>query len=354
MAADPPTSRFFLALMLVAIALLAMVTYPVASELFLAAVLAGVLWPLQQRLTRHLRGRPGVAAGVVVSLVVLVLVGPLAALAAFMIRDSDDALAWVAKTASSDYVQTLLARLPETLRDFLVDAIARLPATVGDALLRIGADRGTAAAAAGASAALSTTLMLIGLYFLLVRGDQLVGWLDEVSPLRPGQTKELLLAFKSVSYAVVVSTFVTSGVQALAALIGYLIARVPNPAFFAAVTFFVAFIPAIGAGAVCVVAALLLFVTGHPYLAIFLALWGIVVVGLADNVVRPLLIKRGLEMHGAVVFFSLIGGLAAFGSIGLLVGPLAVAFFLALVRMYRQEASPPSLPGGVEPTTGDG
>jgi predicted PurR-regulated permease PerM len=133
---------------------------------------------------------------------------------------------------------------------------------------------------------------------------------------------------------------VTSAVQAAAALIGYLIARVPSPMFFACLTFFVAFIPAVGAASVCLVAAALLLITGHTYMAIFLAIWGVVVVGLIDNVIKPLLIRGGMEIHGGVVFFALIGGLAAFGGIGLLVGPLVVAMFLALLRMYHRDFSP--------------
>lgn len=135
-----------------------------------------------------------------------------------------------------------------------------------------------------------------------------------------------------------------------------MITRVPNPFFFTLVTFFVAFIPAIGAAVVCLFAAVLLLVTGHPYMAIVLAAWGLVVVGLVDNLVKPLLIRRGLEIHGGVVFFSLIGGLAAFGAIGLLIGPLTVAFFLALLRMYHRDYSPenprvPSTPGIREGST---
>jgi predicted PurR-regulated permease PerM len=66
------------------------------------------------------------------------------------------------------------------------------------------------------------------------------------------------------------------------------------------------------------------------------------VVGLIDNVVKPLFIKGGVELHGAVVFFSLIGGLAAFGTIGIIAGPLIVAFFLAVVRMGQRDLADPS------------
>jgi predicted PurR-regulated permease PerM len=185
-------------------------------------------------------------------------------------------------------------------------------------------------------------MMHIALFFLLVNGDKLLAWLDSVSPLRPGQTRELYDEFKKVSYAVIVATLVTAFVQALVAFVGYLIAKVPHPIFFATVTFFIAMIPAIGAAGVCLFAALILLITGHPYMAIFLAAWGLVVVGLIDNVVKPYLIKGDLEMGGAVVFFALIGGIGAFGMVGLLIGPLAVAFFLALLRMYQRDFKRPA------------
>ncbi len=186
------------------------------------------------------------------------------------------------------------------------------------------------------------TMMLIALFFLLVHGEEMVEWIDGVLPLRHGQTRELLIEFKSVSYAVVVSTVVTAGVQALAALIGYFIAQVPHPLFFGSVTFFIAFIPAIGAASVCLAASLILFATGHPYMALFLVTWGLVVVALVDNLVKPLLIKRGLKMHGVVVFFALVGGLGAFGATGLLIGPLVVALFLALLRIYQRDFKVPA------------
>jgi predicted PurR-regulated permease PerM len=336
---EQPAPRFFLVLIAAAALLLAVVIRPVASELFLATVLAGVLWPLQTRLAARLRGRRTLAAGLLTTGVAVALVGPLAALGAYVISDGSAAVRFVSDTARGERVTELLGWLPATTRSLIEDAIARLPQDLGEAVSWVGAE-GSRAAAAGLRVAVHGVFMLVALFFLLVKGDTLVDWIDSVSPLGVGRTRELLLGFKRVSYAVVVSSIVTAAVQALAALAGYLIARVPNPVFFTVVTFFVAFVPAIGAAAVCLVAAALLFVTGHPYLAIFLAAWGLVVVGLVDNVIKPLLINRGMELHGAVVFFSLIGGLAAFGAIGLFLGPLSVAFFLALVRMYHRDFSP--------------
>lgn len=366
MAPERHLPRFFLALIIATGLLFGLVILPVATDLFLAAVFAGTLWPVQQWLSRHLRGRRGVAAGLLTVGVVALLLGPVAMMITFIIRDGADGVRFVSEAARSEDVARLVGYLPEATRQFVTDGIERLPRDLGDVVGEMDGRGGQAAAAVGTalaatgSFAFHTILMLIALFFLLVRGDELVRWLDSVSPLEPGQTQELFTTFKQVSFAVIASTGITAAVQAAAALVGFLIAGVPNPVFFALVTFFLAFIPAVGAAIVSLLAAALLLVTGHPYMALFLAAWGLVVVGLVDNLVKPLLIRRGLEVHGAVVFFALIGGIAAFGAVGLLVGPLVVAFFLVVVRIYHRDYSPgdprlPAVPGlrGARPADPD-
>ena len=354
--AEQPVPRFFVALMILATILLALVIWPMITELIMAAVLAGVLWPLQQRLSRRLRGRRSVAAGTLTAAVVIALLGPVALITTFVIRDGAEGVAFVSDALHSYDVARLVGHLPARARDAVQEAIDRLPRTVTEAAGKVDATTGEAASTVGKALAATgafafhTVMMLIALFFFLVRGDDLVRWLDSMSPLERGQTLELFSTFRRVSYAVVASSAVTAAVQALAALAGFLIARVPSPVFFALVTFFFAFIPAIGAAVVSLFAAALLLVTGHPYMAIFLSAWGLVVVGLVDNLVKPLLIRRGLEIHGGIVFFSLIGGLATFGAIGLVVGPLVVALFLAVLRLYHRDYSPgsshvPSVPG---------
>ncbi len=362
--AEQPIPRFFVALMIIATVLLALVIMPVAKELLLAAVFAGVLWPAQQWLANKLGGRRGLAAGLLTTAVVVLLLGPVAMMMTYIIRDGADGAQFVSDALHSKDVRELVDYLPATARDVVNDAIERLPRDVSELGGAVGEYKGQAALAARKALAATgslvfhTVLMLIALFFMLVRGDEMVAWLDSIAPLRRGRTLELLSTFRRVSYAVIVSAAVTSAVQAVAALGGYLIAGVPSPFFFALVTFFLAFVPAIGAAVVCLFAAALLLVTGHPYMALFLALWGIVVVGLVDNLVKPLLIKRGLELHGAIVFFALIGGLATFGAIGLLLGPLLVSLFLAVLRLYHEDYTPedarvpavPGLPAGQEST----
>ena len=229
MAFEQPVPRFFLLLITAAALLLALVIFPIASELFLAAVLAGVLWPLQQWLSGRLRGKRGVAAGLITIAVVLLLVGPVATIAAFVIRDGSDGVKFVSEALRSQDVANMVGRLPDATRDAVNEAITQVPRDLSDVMGQVapeGRERETAAAVgsvvkATGSFAFHTVLMIIALFFLLVRGHELVDWLDTVSPLGPGHTQELLKTFKKVSFAVIVSAVITSAVQAAAALVGF-------------------------------------------------------------------------------------------------------------------------------------
>jgi predicted PurR-regulated permease PerM len=347
---------FFIVLIIAAAVLVAAVVMPVLRELLLAVVLASVLRPAHGWLTKRLGGRAAVSAGLLTLGVVLVVIGPLAMLVAVVVRDGADGVQFLLDTAHGPQIKDMLGWLPDNAHATVFDAIDSLPRTFGQVMGEVGARTQDAAPAlrggvvATGSVLFHGTLMLIALFFLLTSGDDVITWLDDVSPLGHGQTRELISIAKKVSYSIVVAALATSAVQAGAALIGFYIASVPSPIFFASVTFIAAFIPAIGAAAVCLVAALLLYATGHPYAAIFLAVWGVVVVGLVDNVIKPLLIRRGMDIHGGVVFFALLGGIASFGAIGLVVGPLVVSMFLALIAMYHRDFSPekrrePEIPG---------
>jgi predicted PurR-regulated permease PerM len=321
---------------------------PLAIALFLAAVLGAALWPMQNWLTNTFRGRSRLAAVLLIIGVVLLLLAPLVTLSAFVVKEATEGVKFVSDTVRSHGVEGLIRHLPDGLEKYAHQLLGKLPTAANGGLEQTVQEQvsqrgGKAAALFGAVVVGTGTLlfqaamMLIALFFFLTEKDRILDWVDEASPLAVGQTRELGVEFRNVSGAVLRSSVLTAGVQTIAAVVGYYMTKVPYPIFFAAVTFFFALIPAVGAASVCLFTAGLLLLGGHPFAAAFLAGWGILVVGLSDNLVKPLLIRRGVEMHGAVVFFALLGGLAAFGTIGLLLGPLAVALFIAMLRIYRRD-----------------
>jgi predicted PurR-regulated permease PerM len=269
---------------------------------------------------------------------VLAFILPIGRVAAIVVKEAVEAITFVRNSLRDSGIEGLIARLPGPLQSMVQRALEMLPH--GEEQLQSLAGQGaTAAAAVGGvlsatgKAVLQTALMLIALFFLLVDGEKLVYWLSGVIPSRRFKLVELLQDFRRVSVAVMVSSVVTAGAQSIVAAIGYLIARAPNVMFFTLVTFFTAFVPAVGAASVSLGLSVLMFLSGRIYAAIFLLVWGVLVVGLVDNIVKPLIIKTGLELHGAIVFFALLGGLAAFGAIGLIAGPVIVVFFMSVVRM---------------------
>jgi predicted PurR-regulated permease PerM len=352
-----------LALTVLATWLLSRVIRPYAAALFIAAVLASAVHPLYERLAARMRGRRTLASGVATLTLILVVILPLAWLAVVLGQEVADGVTYVRRTLRSEGVGGLVADLPAPMRSAAQKVLDRIPHDPQDLSDVAGAQGGRAASAVGGilsatwGVLIQMVMMLIAFFFLLMDGRRLVDWVVEVMPLRKKQTLTLLTDFRKVTVAVLVSSIATSAIQAAVAFVGYLLARVPNAIFFAFVTFLVGLVPAVGAGAVTLGAALIVFLSGRPGAALFLAIWGVVFVGLADNVVKPYLIRAGMEMHGAIVFFSLVGGLSYFGPVGLLAGPLIVSFFMAVVHMWKVEldaaddrAAAPLLPANREPS----
>src|SRR5215472_10718977 len=319
-----------------ALVLLWAIVRPFWSALFLAAVLAGVFSGLQARLARQLWGRTGLAAGLLTLLVLLAIVLPFGSIVGLLAKQVIQVINSVRAVIQENGISGLVHRLPGPVQEIAQHAIDA--AGGPDWVKMIQSQSGKAAVAASkflsatSRAVVDAVLMLIAFYFLLVDGRRLVEWLEEVTPLPAERFRTFLVEFRDVSHAVLVSTVGTGAVQSVVALVGYLIAGVPNALLFGLVTFFMSFVPTFGAGSVPVVLSLVLFFQGRTGWGVFLVLWGILAVGLIDNVVKPFFIKGGVEMPGAVIFFALLGGLAAFGPVGLVAGPLVVAFFVAVSR----------------------
>jgi predicted PurR-regulated permease PerM len=339
MAHPTTTRRFQLLLVLGALALFIYVASPFAKPIVVAATLAAVLQPVHDRLTTALRGRRAASAGLLSAGVIAGIVGPVAFLVTAVVRQVVAGVRWARAALESEGVAGLVSRLPAPLQKPVSELAADMPHALESAREAFEGAGGPAAVGgfitATGALVVNTLVMVVALYFLLAEGHRLVEWLDEVTPLEPGQFRELLDTFNGAVGAVVLSSAATAGAQGALAFLGFLVAGVPQPVFFAFLTFIASFVPLVGAGAVVLPVAALHFATGHPISALILAAWSVAVVSTVDNVLKPVLMRRGLSVHVSLVFLSLLGGLATFGPVGVIVGPLALAFFLAAVRMWH-------------------
>lgn len=323
--------------------LIAAVALPLWRPLLIAAVLAGVLSPFYESTVRRLHGRRSLAAALFTAATVFLILIPIAAIATIAIREAADAITLVRKTIASEGVAGLIAKAPEPLESWLHRLEKLMPTEVNRAQTELSqGGRWALGALSGALAvmarvSLKLVLMLIAFFFLLRDGHALVKWLVGATPLPPERVRGMMREFRAVARSVLGANFITGAVQAAVATIGFFIARAPSPIFFGLLTLFSSLIPSVGTALVTFPVAGLMLLLGHPWAALFLALWGGLAVGLIDNLLRPMLIRGAGQLHGALIFFSLIGAISAFGGVGLFLGPLALAFFLAVVRSRRQE-----------------
>ena len=191
--------------------------------------------------------------------------------------------------------------------------------------------------AVGAVIGLLLTLFI--LYFFFRDGDQMAGRLLRVIPADESRKTRLVAQLSDVIRAVVFGALATALIQGALMGVAFEIAGLPSPVVFGFVTSLVALLPVAGTALVWVPATIALYAQGRPGWALFLLLWGALLVGSVDNILKPRLISGRARIATLPVFFGVIGGLAAFGPIGLFAGPLVIALALALLGFVEESAA---------------
>lgn len=328
-------------LLIGSVILLAVVIRPIWKPIFLAVVLAAALTPLNEWFARKFGQRHRLASALTTLLLVVVILGPVLGLIIVAISEAIDTFNLIRTTLEQGGISGMLARLPDWVERPLTTVLGWLPSDI-ETLAGQAMTRGEAAVGLFGSIlsgitgmAFDLILMLIVFHTLLEHGKRLLAWILRVSPLP--ETNELLDEARKTSGFVLRSSFLTALVQGGAATLGFFIASVPNPLFFGTLALFAAFIPSVGTALVTFPLIGLLVLSGYVWQPIFLTIWAILAIGLIDNLLNPLLIRNGVQLNGVLIFISLIGGMFVFGAMGLIIGPLAVTTFLAVVRfMYRE------------------
>jgi predicted PurR-regulated permease PerM len=177
---------------------------------------------------------------------------------------------------------------------------------------------------------------LLSLFYLFKDGDRFLEAFKEVVPLRAAERDILLLRFKEMIEATFLGGILIAGIQGCLGGIAFWVLGLSSPLFWGTLMAFLSLIPIGGTALVWAPAAVILLVKGAYLKGILLLAFGILGISTVDNFLRPVLISAKTNIHPLLLFFSVLGGIQAFGFIGLIVGPLTVTFFLTLVEIYRQ------------------
>jgi predicted PurR-regulated permease PerM len=315
------------------------VLWPFLSSLLWAAVICYSTWPLYRWCERLLGGRRGLAAAVMTLLVTLVLVAPLAV----MVVALADSLSGLVAAATRVFEQgppappPWVAGLPvvgESLAAYWQSLALNAPAFMIEFSKLIGpaADLAFAGGAVLGVGLFELSLSVFIAFFFYRSGRQMVEYVRESSESIAGpRARRLLMVVGATVKGVVYGLIGTSLAQALLAGIGFWIAGVPQALLLGFVTFVLSFVPG-GPPLVWGSVALWLFLQGDVGWGIFVAAWGLLLVSTIDNVLRPYLLSQSNSLPVVLGLFGFVGGLLAFGFIGVFLGPtlLAVGYSLFL------------------------
>jgi predicted PurR-regulated permease PerM len=323
---------------------------PLWQPVVWAILLGALLAPSTARLAARLGNRPRLASSLMTAAVVLLLLLPILALGGAVAAQAAQ-LVKLIDTSSLRASNLDLADFPA-----LAGPLTWLEATAGLSLAQIegwmvtGAKRLLEVVAASGGAvflgALGTimkfVLMLFVLFFMLRDGPRIAQTFVRMLPIETHLRSKLWRHLLDVTRAVFMGIGLTALVQGTLLGIGFAIAGLPSPLVFGVLGALFALVPIVGTAIVWVPATLWLLAQDQPYYAIFMLAWGMVVVGAVDNVLRPILISGRTEVPTLAVFIGVMGGLSAFGFIGLFLGPIVLGLLVALFRFTAEELAPRS------------
>lgn len=341
---------FFIATAAILAYLLLEVLAPLKGALGSAVVLAFLLHPVHERLSRRLKGRSMVSAGIITVLTPFFVLAPLAVLGVLFAGQVASLIGQFHGASLLGYPQ-LLARLESypLIGEVLRWASVNVPVSAAQvegwitggmqSVLKSAAAQGGSLALGIFGTVIGFFMMLFLLYFLLRDGRAILDHLTRLIPLEPARRKRLLDYLAQVTRAVVFGSTATALIQGIFVAVGFEFAGLPSPLVFGVVATIAALLPA-GAAVVLAPAVLYLAVSGHWVAAVFLTVWsGLLAV--VENVARPLLTAHRAHVSTLAVFVGAIGGVSAFGVLGLVIGPVLLSFVVALVRFTTEVRGAP-------------
>ena len=233
-------------------------------------------------------------------------------------------------------LQSWLRENANPTTDHLIEEAQPVLAYARDQLLSLGASTTLFAI----KILLGTFITVISLYFFLVDGPGMIASIKNLSPINDLHEEELIREFGQVSRAVVLATLLSALVQGMLGGVGYYFAGLDSIFLLAMLTSCLALVPFVGAASVWVPCCLYLFFVDNSLpAAVGLGIYGLAVISFADNIIKPLVLHGQSNLHPLIALLSVLGGIATMGPIGLLIGPMVVAFLQTLLKILQRELS---------------
>jgi len=315
-----------------------LVMRPFFSEVFLAIVLTIVFYPAYSWLLRH-TGRPGLSAWLCTIATGILFLFPLTMLGVVLSREMKHAMdtfsAAIGPSGNVEWFDRSITFIGDQLgwdaqqtKEFLQDRLAGFSASILSNALRSIQGLG--------SWIFSSATTLVTMFFLFRGGAGLLEASKSWVPLPSHVMDSLFAETRVLMFANVYGVIAVAVTQGVLTGLGFWFIGLPSAAFWGAVAAILSILPFVGAGIVWLPGVLYLAGTGNMTQAGILLVWSLVIVSMADNVIRPIVLSERAQMNTAVMFFALLGGIEAFGLVGLFAGPIVFSLAIAVIKLLRE------------------
>lgn len=317
---------------------------PYLNILVLAGMFAIIFNPFYQRLLKGLGGKlEGTAAILTVIFVVLIFGVPLGFLGVRVVNEAGMLYERLGDAAGTE--EPVFGAMEPSTNPILRNAQEKF----NGFLTTVSNDLDTYAQKTGdwfvenagpffqgvAQFTLGLFLWFLAVYYFLKEGHRIKGILVKFSPLSDRYDLEIVHRVVSSVKSVIGGSLIVALLQGVLAGVGFAVFGVPTPAIWGFIAVFAALVPTIGTALVTLPAVAFVLLTGHTVAGLGLLVWGVLVVGTVDNIVRPKLLERGVRVHPLTILLSVLGGLAFFGPVGFLTGPVIVSLLSEFLNIYQ-------------------
>ncbi len=328
------TIGFFVLLAAAALIVLK-IFWPFWELLAFALILAVLFHPLYERLERHLKA-PNLNAGFVVLLIAIIIAGPVLLIGQQVFFELANFYRSLnlgnLPGQSSAFVHSLPQPLQQLAISFNVDIHAWVAQLTSQAFASLSGLLSSLGWLFG-----SLVVVAFSTFFLLRDGDAIKKLLKDILPLSAANENILFNKLTQAVSGVIKGQFLVVLSISTAAFIGFSIFGLPNSLLWGCAMFVAAFVPTFGTSLVWLPAIGFLYVTGHFGAAVGMAIWAAASVALIDNVLAAKLVSARVRLHPLLTIFAILGGVVSFGVLGVLLGPILMAIFVALVGIYRTD-----------------
>jgi predicted PurR-regulated permease PerM len=311
-----------------------------AYPIFWAAVIAALFHPVYQRINR-IFSHESVSASLSIVCVMVIILVPLSIVGTLVLKES---VILYSDLNNQGNVAGTLATINDTIKHhplvarlnidqtFITEKISELTnALLGNVFSTIKFITQNSLEFIG-----MFVLMLYTLFFFLRDGERLLQKIMRLSPLATRQELSLYRKFTLTASSTIRGMLVIGGIQGLLGGIALAIAGINSSVIWGILIVFTSIIPGVGTALVWIPAAIYLLLIGHIWQGIFVAVFCSLVVGTIDNILRPVLVGKAINIHPLIILLSTLGGIGVFGISGFLIGPIIASLFLAFWEMYEE------------------